>query len=75
MAVNLTLILPSFSTPQEHLAIVSCTPQNFADIPPVLCHPQEDQVRFEAPLEGNADRRHAGTLCGFVEDDENAEGG
>ncbi|KAK0216001.1 hypothetical protein IW262DRAFT_1439135 [Armillaria fumosa] len=81
MAVNLTLILPSFSTPQEHAAVVSSTPQNFADIPPVLYHQQNEvQVRFEAPLEVKADWRH-GTLyvidsvLAFVEDDENAEGG
>ncbi|PBK92648.1 hypothetical protein ARMGADRAFT_1013197 [Armillaria gallica] len=80
MAVHLTSTLPSFSTPQEHAAIVSSTPKNFSDIPPVLRHQQNEvQVRFEAPLEGKAEWRH-GTLyvidsvLAFVEDGENAEG-
>ncbi len=80
MTVHLTSTLPSFSTPQEHAAIVSSTPQNFSDIPPVLRHQQNEvQVRFEAPLEGKAEWRH-GTLyvidsvLAFVEDGENAEG-
>ncbi|SJL08353.1 uncharacterized protein ARMOST_11716 [Armillaria ostoyae] len=80
MAVHLTSTLPIFSTRQEHATIVSSTPQNFSDIPPVLRHQQNEvQVRFEAPLEGKADWRH-GTLyvidsvLAFVEDGENAEG-
>ncbi|KAK0228877.1 regulator of volume decrease after cellular swelling-domain-containing protein [Armillaria fumosa] len=80
MAVHLTSTLPSFSTPQEHAAIVSSTPQNFSDILPVLRHQQKEvQVRFEPPLEDKAEWRH-GTLyvidsiLAFVEDGENAQG-
>ncbi|KAK0200967.1 regulator of volume decrease after cellular swelling-domain-containing protein [Desarmillaria ectypa] len=80
MAVHLTSTLPSFSTPKEHATIVSSTPQNFSDIPPVLRHQQKEvHVRFEAPLESKADWQQ-GTLyvidsiLAFVEDGENAEG-
>ncbi|KAG7448118.1 uncharacterized protein BT62DRAFT_947043 [Guyanagaster necrorhizus] len=80
MAVHLTSILPRFSTLEEHATIVSSTPQNFSDIPPVLRHEQKEvNVTFDAPLEGKAEWLH-GTLyvidsvLAFVEDGENAQG-
>lgn len=51
MAVVLTSTLPVFNTPEEHRQLVSSTPQNFSDIPPVLRHKQGDvNVVFEPAI-------------------------
>ncbi|KAF9024919.1 hypothetical protein BDZ89DRAFT_1068699 [Hymenopellis radicata] len=51
MAVVLTSTIPIFCTPEEHRNLVTSTPQNLADIPPVLRHKQDDVlVVFDPPV-------------------------
>ncbi|KAF7297148.1 hypothetical protein MIND_00947800 [Mycena indigotica] len=45
--------VPSFISREEHTAIVAQTPASFNDIPPVLCHQEENvRVTLDPPLEG-----------------------
>jgi chloride channel, nucleotide-sensitive, 1A len=52
-AATLITALPKFISPSEHAELVSSTPEDFASIPPVLRHSQENvKVTLEPPLEG-----------------------
>lgn len=52
-AATIISTLPKFVSPEEHQNIVSSTPSNFSDIPPVLRHRQEDvSVKLDPALEG-----------------------
>ncbi|KAF7290785.1 hypothetical protein MIND_01319400 [Mycena indigotica] len=54
--------VPAFISREEHAAIVSKTPESFADISPVLCHKEENvRVTLDPPLEGFS-TEDAGTL-------------
>ncbi|KAG6843664.1 hypothetical protein H0H87_001868 [Tephrocybe sp. NHM501043] len=48
--------LPTFSSPEEHAAIIGSTPASFADIPPVLRHTQPNvRVVLHPPVAGFED--------------------
>lgn len=52
-AATLTTSLPIFVGPEEHRNIVGTTPTSFNDIPPKLCHKEENvSVTLDPPLEG-----------------------
>lgn len=54
MAVVFTETVPPFNTLEQHKTLVSSTPENFADIPAVLRHKQENvRVAFDPPIDSH----------------------
>lgn len=52
-AVTIIADPPHSVSPAEHAEIVTATPSNFADIPPVLRLKQENvSIEFDPPVEG-----------------------
>lgn len=51
-AASLIVSLPTFVSPEEHKALVGSTPASFNDIPPKLCHKEENvSVTLDPPLD------------------------
>jgi chloride channel, nucleotide-sensitive, 1A len=63
-AVNLISTVPTFTSQDEHTALVGSTPNSFTDIPPVIRHKEENvSVNLEPQLQGFSDQDAAqGTL-------------
>jgi nucleotide-sensitive chloride channel 1A len=51
-ATTLITSLPTFISPEEHKSLVGSTPVSFNDIPPKLCHKEDNvSVTLDPPLE------------------------
>jgi len=60
-SVVLVSTVPAFVSSQEHAILAGSTPASFDDIPPVLCHKEENvSIVLEPPFEGFAEAH--GTL-------------
>ncbi|CAK5268610.1 unnamed protein product [Mycena citricolor] len=62
-AATLIQSLPNFISRENHTALVSQTPSSFNDIPPVVCHIEQNvSVTLDPPLDGFAQSNAQGTL-------------